>query len=75
MKEKSLRVIAKELGVSNSYLSQVINGKCPASKNIVYGLTREGLLSINGKQVVSKFLWKKRLKYPIMNLNAGVTQR
>ena len=54
MKHKSLRELAQELGVSHSYLSQVINGKRPASKNIVYGLSKEGLLDINGKQVVSK---------------------
>ena len=34
MKEKSLRQLAKELGVSHSYLSQVKNGKRPASVRV-----------------------------------------
>ena len=35
MKEKSLRQIAKELGVSASYLSQVRHGKSPASQKVL----------------------------------------
>ena len=35
MKQKSLRQMAKELGVSHSYLSQVKNGKRPASQKVV----------------------------------------
>ena len=35
MKQKSLRQLAKELGVSHSYLSQVKNGKRPASQKVV----------------------------------------
>ena len=34
MKQKSLRQMARELGVSASYLSQVRHGKCPASNRI-----------------------------------------
>ena len=34
MKQKSLRQLAKEIGVSASYLSQVRNGKCAASQRI-----------------------------------------
>ena len=41
MKEKSLRQIAKELGVSASYLSQVRHGKRPASQKV---LSSAGLL-------------------------------
>ncbi len=33
--EKSLRQLAKELGVSHSYLSQVRHGKRPASSKVV----------------------------------------
>ena len=44
MKYKSLRQIAKEIGVSASYLSQVKNGKRPAS---------EKLLSISSFKVLS----------------------
>ena len=44
---KSLRALAKELGVSHSYLSQVKHGKRPASEKIAQAL--------NGKQVVSSF--------------------
>ena len=35
MKQKSLRQLAKELGVSHAYLSQVKNGKRPASARVV----------------------------------------
>ena len=35
MKQKSLRQIAKELGVSPSYLSQVKNGKRPPSDKVL----------------------------------------
>ncbi len=35
MKQKSLRQLARELGVSHSYLSQVKHGKRPASKKVV----------------------------------------
>ena len=62
MKTKSLRQTAKELGVSHSYLSQVINGKRPASKKIAYKLSKEGLLSVNGKQVVSNFVKQNLLE-------------
>ena len=34
-REKSLRQMAREMGVSHSYLSQIINGKRPASKKVV----------------------------------------
>ncbi|MFC2035841.1 helix-turn-helix domain-containing protein [Chloroflexota bacterium] len=34
-KQKSLRQLAKELGVSHSYLSQVRHGKRPASEKVV----------------------------------------
>ena len=49
MKKKSLRQLAKELGVSHSYLSQVLNVKRPASEKIAYSLSKEGLLTVNGK--------------------------
>ena len=35
MKQKSLRQLAKELGVSHSYLSQVKHGKRPAGQKVV----------------------------------------
>jgi transcriptional regulator with XRE-family HTH domain len=35
MKQKSLRQLAKELGVSHSYLSQVEHGRRPASAKVV----------------------------------------
>jgi transcriptional regulator with XRE-family HTH domain len=35
MKQKSLRQLAKELGVSASYLSQVKNGKRPPSAKVL----------------------------------------
>ena len=55
MENKSLRAIAKECGVSHSYLSQVLNGKRPPSEKVAYRLSKEGLLSISGKQMVSKY--------------------
>jgi hypothetical protein len=44
-RQKSLRQLATELGVSHSYLSQVLHGKRPASDRVAQAL--------NGKQVVS----------------------
>jgi transcriptional regulator with XRE-family HTH domain len=35
MKQKSLRQLARELGVSASYLSQVRHGKRPASRKVL----------------------------------------
>ena len=35
MKQKSLRQLAKEIGISASYLSQVRNGKRPASDKLL----------------------------------------
>ena len=45
MKQKTMRQLAKELGVSHSYLSQVKHGRRPASKKVAEALS--------GKQVVS----------------------
>lgn len=42
MKQKSLRQLAKELGVSHSYLSQVKNGKRPASNRVVSRMVSSG---------------------------------
>ena len=47
-KRKSLRQIAKGLGVSPSYLSQVMNGKRPASEKVCLTLTHEMLSNHNG---------------------------
>ena len=44
MEGKSLRAIVKELGVSHSYLIQVINGKRPASEKVLTTLLTSGLL-------------------------------
>ena len=40
MKQKSLRQVAKELGVSASYLSQVNHGKRPASAKVAKVLSK-----------------------------------
>ena len=40
--QKSLRQLAKELGVSHSYLSQVKNGKRPASDKVVSIFNQSG---------------------------------
>ena len=47
MKQKSLRQLAKELGVSHSYLSQIQHGKRPASQKVVSKLVSK--LVSNGK--------------------------
>ena len=47
-KRKSLRQIAKELGVSASFLSQVINGKRPPSEKVCLTLTHEVLSNFSG---------------------------
>jgi len=48
LKQKSLRQVARELGVSHSYLSQVKHGRCPASQKVVSsGLLKVGDLSYN----------------------------
>ena len=46
MKLKSLRQIAKELGVSPSYLSQVMNGKRPASDKLLSNPSFEVLSNV-----------------------------
>ena len=45
-RNKSLRQLAKELGVSHSYLSQIKNGKRPASQKVVSKVIS------SGKQIV-----------------------
>jgi len=45
MKEKSLRQLAKELGVSHSYLSQVKHGKRPASEKVQEALGMVSMVS------------------------------
>jgi transcriptional regulator with XRE-family HTH domain len=52
MKKKSLRTIAKELGVNASYLSQIMNGKRPASKKVLSKLEQQ--LSVGVKQSVKQ---------------------
>ena len=42
MKQKSLRQLAKELGVSHAYLSQVKHGKRPASAKVVSKMVSSG---------------------------------
>ena len=47
MKQKSMRQLARELGVSASYLSQVKNGKRPASQKVVSAMVSSGLLKVD----------------------------
>ena len=49
MKQKSLRQLARELGVSASYLSQVKNGKRPASQKVLSNVKQNsaGLVDLN----------------------------
>ena len=55
MKQKSLRQLAKELGVSPSYLSQVKNGKRPPSARLL-GILSESVKQVTGgpKRTVSR---------------------
>ncbi|HEY87905.1 MAG TPA: helix-turn-helix transcriptional regulator [Dehalococcoidia bacterium] len=49
MKQKSLRQLARELGVSASYLSQIRHGKRPASDKLLSNsLTRFGTSNPSG---------------------------
>jgi transcriptional regulator with XRE-family HTH domain len=46
MKQKSLRQLAREIGVSHSYLSQVKHGKRPASEKVVSKMVSSGKQSL-----------------------------
>ena len=46
-KRQSLRELAKEIGVSHSYLSQVLHGKCPASDKVVSKMVSSGWLKVD----------------------------
>ena len=53
MKPKSLRQLARELGVSASYLSQVKNGKRPASQKVLSSVkqsVKQDLAGANGSR-------------------------
>ena len=59
MKErKSLRQLAKELGVTHSYLSQVISGKRPASEKLVSKLA-EANQAQSGKQLIQHLVGQR----------------
>ena len=47
MRRKSLRQLAKELGVSASYLSQVKNGKRPPTEKVLSKLLSNGYQPVN----------------------------
>jgi hypothetical protein len=49
-KRKSLRQLAEELGVSHSYLSQVMHGKRPASGKVEEALKMVSMVSKNRSQ-------------------------
>ena len=51
MKQKSLRQLARELGVSASYLSQVKNGKHPASQKVLSSIKQKQSQFLNPIQV------------------------
>jgi len=50
-KQKSLRQLAKELGVSHSYLSQVRHGKRPASDKVQQAIDMVSMVSNNEARV------------------------
>ena len=53
MKQKSLRQVAKELGVTASYLSQVKHGKRPPSDRLLGNPTYVTLLSTSVKHPIA----------------------
>ena len=57
MRQKSLRQLARELGVSASYLSQVRHGKRPASERLLSKLNTE-VLSSSVKQNIGGSAWE-----------------
>ena len=60
MKQKSLRQLAKELGVSHSYLSQVRNGKRPASAKVVSKMVSNGKQNIVDTYIINSYNERKR---------------
>jgi transcriptional regulator with XRE-family HTH domain len=62
-KQKSLRQLAMELGVSHSYLSQVLHGKRPASEKVAQAL--------NGKRMVSNIEANMGLKIRFLQGSVG----
>jgi len=62
-KQKSLRQLARELGVSHSYLSQVLHGKRPPSDRVAQAL--------NGKQMVSNIEANMGLKIRFLQASVG----
>jgi len=50
-RNKSLRQLAKEIGVSVSYLSQVKNGKRPASQKVLSNIKQNEVHFLNPIQV------------------------
>ena len=55
MRQKSLRQLARELGISHSYLSQIKHGKRPPSAKVVSKMVS------NGKQLLSNSNQNDRL--------------
>ena len=61
-KQKSLRQLAKELGVSPSYLSQIRNGKRPASAKVLSKVLNSGKqdsLDINLTNSYNNACWQR----------------
>jgi len=69
-KQKSLRQLATEIGVSHSYLSQVLHGKRPASDRVTQELIQE-LQALNGKQMVSNTEANTGLKIRFLQGSVG----
>jgi DNA-binding transcriptional regulator YdaS (Cro superfamily) len=64
MKEKSLRQLARELGVSASYLSQVKNGKRPPSQKVAAVLDSTNIMESvkqSVKQLTVDKTWRERM--------------
>ena len=55
MKNKSLRQLAKELGVSHAYLSQIRHGKRPASDKVVSKMVSSGKQTVVDTHTYSRY--------------------
>ena len=55
-RQMSLRQIAKQIGVSESYLSQIIHGKRPASQKVISSLDAKMISAL--KQKVGGSVWE-----------------
>jgi len=66
MKKKSLRQLARELGVSHSYLSQVRHGKRPASDKVVSKMVSNGKLNLFDTDTINSYNSSERQRSSVV---------